>query len=176
MDKMEGGIAIFKSAKVSNRNYDVDYEYRQNSDFYYLTGFEEPESAILLIPDAEQEFIMFVRQRNPAMEAWTGKSYGIEGAMNVFRADTAFTFNKFEEMLPAYLRGKGKVYYSMDDEGFNNKLLSMMKLRWGDPPKHLIDALQFVHEMRLTKSSFEIDLMKRSIEITCDSQIGRAHV
>ncbi len=171
MDKMEGGIAIFKSAKVSNRNYDVDYEYRQNSDFYYLTGFEEPESAILLIPDAEQEFIMFVRQRNPAMEVWTGKRYGIEGAMNVFQADTAFTFKKFEEMLPAYLRGKGKVYYSMDDEGFNNKLLSMMKLRWGDPPKHLIDPLQFVHEMRLIKSSFEINLMKRSIDITGDSHI-----
>ena len=73
MAKMDGGIAIFKSEKVANRNNDMDYEYRQDSDFYYLTGFEEDSSAFLLIPGAKQEFIMFVQQRNPAMEIWTGK-------------------------------------------------------------------------------------------------------
>ncbi len=171
MDKMEGGVAIFKSATVANRNNDVDYEYRQDSDFYYLTGFEEPESAFLLIPGAEQEFVMFVRQRNPAMEKWAGKRYGAAGSMKVFGADTAFTFHKFEEMLPGYLRGKSKVYYSMNDEEFNNKLLSMMKRRRGNPPKHLIDPLQFVHEMRLIKSAYEIDLLKRSIGITGDAHL-----
>ena len=171
MDKMEGGVAIFKSAKVANRNYDNDYEYRQDSDFYYLTGFEEPESAFLLIPGAEQEFIMFVQPRNPAIEKWLGKRYGVEGSMEVFEADTAFTFDKFEEMFSQYLPDKGKIYYSMNDEDLNNKLLSIMKRRSGNPPKHLIDPLPFVHEMRLIKDTGEIDLMKRSIEITSDAHI-----
>jgi Xaa-Pro aminopeptidase len=171
MAKMDGGVAIFKSAMVANRNNDVDYEYRQDSDFYYLTGFKEPNSAFLLIPGAEQEFIMFVQQLNPAMEIYIGKRNGVEGAMEVFGADTAFTFDKFEEKLPQYLSGKDKVYYSINDAEFNNKLLSIMKSRKGNPPKHLIDPLPFVHEMRLIKDAGEIDLMKRSIEITSDAHI-----
>lgn len=170
MEKMDGGVAVFTSAKVANRSNDVDYEYRQNSDFHYLTGFDEPESAFLLMPGASQEFILFVRPRNPAAESWTGKRYGVHGAIHVFGADTAFTIDKFEEMLPRYLRRKDKVYYDMSDETVKQKLMDVYKQTWMTPPK-LINPLSIVHEQRLIKSLMEIELLRKAINITCDAHI-----
>ena len=110
MEKMEGGIAIFKSAEEYVRNNDVEFPYRQDSDFYYLTGFEEKESAFLLIPGAEQEFIMFVRKRNPMMEGIDGSRAGIKGAMETFGADTAFAIDDFEKQVPRYARHGFLIY------------------------------------------------------------------
>jgi Xaa-Pro aminopeptidase len=178
MEKMDGGIAVFKSNEFVARNNDVDYEFRQESDFYYLTGFDKPKSAFLLIPGSEKEFIMFVREKNPFKEMWSGKFHGIEEAMNIFGADTAYCIERFEEMLPEFLMGKEKVYYNMKDEEINDKILSLMKIPWGnnpkkvnDPPKHLIDPLPLVHEMRLIKSKYEIEMLRRAIDITCDAHI-----
>jgi len=178
MQKMNGGTAIFKSAEVVNRNYDVDYEFRQESDFYYLTGFDEPESAVLLIPGADKEFIMFVRPRNTLEEMWTGKIHGIEEAMNVFGADTAFAIERFDELLPMYVEGKDKIYCSVLDKKLTSKLLSLMEPRPGDhlkhinkPPKTLIDLSPILHEMRVIKSEYEIQLLKKPINITCDAHI-----
>lgn len=171
MDKMVNGIAIFRSARIANRNSDVDYEYRQDSDFYYLAGFEEPEAAFLLIPDADKKFIMFVRPRNPIMETWTGKRYGIKGAMHVFGADTAYVTDKFEEILSGYLRGENKVYCSFHDHELNEKLFRMISNPRGNWPKEIIDPEQFVSEMRLIKSPEEIEIMRKAINITCDAHI-----
>ncbi len=168
MEKMNSGVAIFTSAKVANRSNDVDYQYRQDSDFYYLTGFEEPESAFLLMPGAKDEFIMFVRQRNPAAETWTGKRVGVHGAMHTFGADTAFTIDKFEEMLPRFLRRKEKVYYSMNDEAVTGKLMNVFKQTWMIPPE-LINPLYLIHEQRLFKSPKEIELLRKAINITCEA-------
>ena len=95
LNQMDGGIAIFKGAKSVNRNGDVEYPFRQNSDVYYLTGFNEPASAFLVIPGEKKKFVMFVRQRNLMMEIWMGKRAGIEGAMQEFGADTAFGIGLF---------------------------------------------------------------------------------
>ena len=171
MENMAGGIAIFISAEEHVRNNDVEFPFRQDSDFYYLTGFEEKESAFLLIPGADQEFIMFVRGRNLTHEGVDGKRAGVNGAMEIFGADTAFTIDQLEKKLPRYLYGKETVYYSLNNENFNDKLILMLKSRWGNPPKEIVDPLQFVHEMRLIKDDTEIKLMKRSIEITCDAHI-----
>ena len=178
MQKMDAGIAIFRSAEIVNRNYDVDYEFRQESDFYYLTGFDEPESAFLLIPGAEKKFIMFVRPGNTLLEMWTGKIHGIEEVMQVFGADTAFAIDHFDELLPVYVKGKDKIYCSVSDKKLTNKLLSLMVLRPGDhlkylnnPPKTLIDLLPLIHEMRVIKSDYEIKQLRKTINITCDAQI-----
>lgn len=169
MDKMDGGIAIFRSAKVANRNNDVDYEYRQDSDFYYLTGFEEPESAFLLIPDADKKFVMFVRPGNRMRETWTGKRFGVKGAMDIYGADTAYTINEFEKILPRYLTRKEKLYYSWNDKDFNEKLINIMKQHRGYGPDKIINPLQYVHEQRLIKSPEEMKLMRRAIDITCEA-------
>jgi Xaa-Pro aminopeptidase len=178
MEKMNGGIAVFKGNEFVARNNDVDYEFRQESDFYYLTGFDKPKSAFLLIPGSEKEFIMFVREKNPFKEMWSGKIHGIEEAMNIFGADTAYCIEQFEEMLPEFLMGKEKVYYNMKDEEINDKILSIMKIPWGDspkkvndPPKQLIDPLPLVNEMRLIKSDYEIAMLRRAIDVTCDAHI-----
>jgi Xaa-Pro aminopeptidase len=178
MQKMDGGIAIFKSAEVVNRNYDIDYKFRQESDFYYLTGFDEPGSAFLLIPGADKEFIMFVRPGNTYMEIWTGKNPGIEEVMNIFGADTVFAIDRFDELLPIYVEGKDKVYCSVLDKKLTGKILALMEPRPGDhlkhiskPPKTLIDPLPVIHEMRVIKSDYEIQLIKKPINITCDAQI-----
>lgn len=178
MEKMDGGIAVFKSNEFVARNNDVGYEFRQESDFYYLTGFDKPKSAFLLIPGSKKEFIMFVQEKNPFKEMWSGKLYGIEKAMNIFGADTAYCIEQFEEMLPEFLMSKEKVYYNMKDEEINETILSIVKIPWGnnprkvnDPPKHLIDPLPLVYEMRLIKSDYEIEMLRRAIDVTCDAHI-----
>ena len=114
---------------------------------------------------------MFVRKRNPMMEGIDGSRAGIKGAMETFGADTAFAIDDFEKQVPRYLRGKDKLFYSLNDESFNDKLIPMMKSRWGNPPKEIIDPLQYVHEMRLIKDAHEIALLKKSIEITGDAHV-----
>jgi Xaa-Pro aminopeptidase len=178
MQEMNGGIAIFESAEVAIRNYDTDYEFRQESDFYYLSGFDEPESAFLLIPGADKEFIMFVTPRNTVEEMWTGKIQGIEGAMNVFGADTAFAIERFDELLPYYVEGKDKIYCSVLDKKLTSRVLELMEPRPGDhnkhinkPPKTLIDPLPIVHEMRVIKSDHEVQLLRKAIDVTCDAHI-----
>ena len=171
MEKMGNGIAIFKSPNVSNRNSDISYPYRQDSDFYYLTGFEEPESAFLLVPQADKKFIMFVRNRNPRLEMWTGRIWGPEGAMEIFGADTAYTFAQFSKLLPRYLEGKEIIYYHSPDIEFRKKLRKMLKEQRGDQPRRFIKPLKYLPEMRLVKSPEEIQLMRKAINITCDAHI-----
>lgn len=168
MQEMDGGIAIFKGGDIVERNDDIDYKFRQNSNFYYLTGFDEPGSACLLIPGAEKEFILFIQPKNPLQEMWLGNSPGFEEAMKKYGADTVYLINQFLKELPKYLKGKDKIYYSMNDEKTNEKVLSVFKPSWGAfSPKMIINPMFMIHELRLIKSKYEIELLQRAIDITC---------
>ena len=97
-------IAVISAAPVRLRNSDVEYAYRQDSDFYYLTGFGEPESVAVLIPGREQgEYLMFVRDRDPARESWDGRRAGPAGAVRAHGADDAFPITDMDEILPGLL-------------------------------------------------------------------------
>ncbi|MCX6151366.1 MAG: aminopeptidase P N-terminal domain-containing protein [Ignavibacteriales bacterium] len=171
LSKMDGGIAIIKGAKVANRNGDVDFQFRQNSDFYYLTGFEEPGSALLLIPGENKKFVMFVRQKNLMMEAWMGARSGIEGAIKNFDADTAFGIGLFEKTLTSYLKGKNKIYLNTSDKDFVKLIDSLYKKANGNLNKENLNVNKIIAEMRVIKSPEEISLIKTACDITAEAQI-----
>jgi Xaa-Pro aminopeptidase len=171
MEKMDNGVAIFISPEVSNRNSDIDYKFRQNSDFYYLTGFTEPESAFILSPGSDHEFIMFVKTNNPITKMWTGDICGIEGALEKYGADTAFSYDQFSTAAVYFLRDKNAIYYNMCNDDFNDKVSEIINYPWGNFPKQIINTSEIAHSMRIIKSSNEIAQMQKAIDATCEAQI-----
>ncbi|MCB1617480.1 MAG: aminopeptidase P N-terminal domain-containing protein, partial [Pseudomonadales bacterium] len=113
MERMApNSIAILASAPVRIRNRDVDYLYRQESDFHYLSGFVEPESVLVLLPDREQgRFLLFCRERNPERELWDGYRCGPERAPELYGADDAFPITDIDDILPGLMEGRNRVYY-----------------------------------------------------------------
>src|ERR1700722_8411417 len=106
------GIVILASAPLVYRNADCEYPYRQHSDFYYLTGFEEPDAVAVLLPKRnEGEFILFNRVRNRSEEIWTGLRAGQKGACSDYGADQAFPIHAFSRMLPELLEGREEIHY-----------------------------------------------------------------
>ena len=172
-------IAILPAAPVRARNRDVDYPYRQDSDFYYLTGFAEPEAVIALIPGREHgEYVLFCRERDPAMEIWDGYRAGPEGAIKNYGADDAFPINDLDEILPGLIEGRDRVYYAMgSDAEFDRKVMEWVnsiraKVRAGaHPPGEFIALDHHLHDMRLYKSAAEIRMMKRAAEITANAHV-----
>jgi Xaa-Pro aminopeptidase len=174
-----GAALLLASPPERTRNGDVTFKFRQDSDILYLTGFEEPGTVVLLRPDHPQTpFVMFVRPRNPADEIWTGRRFGVDGAVQRFGADAAFSIEEVDARLPELVSGATEVHYHFGrDAEVDDRVLRMMgRLRAGErrgrrAPVRLVDARLSVHEMRLFKSSVELDLQRRAAEIT-----ARAHV
>ena len=83
-------VAIIPAAREATRSNDTQYRFRQDSDFYYLTGFEEPESIAVVAPGRAQKYTLFVRPRDPEQEIWVGRRAGVEGAKSEFGADESF--------------------------------------------------------------------------------------
>src|SRR5579862_3992960 len=103
MAEIGAAAAIMPSAPVAVRSGDVEFIYRQDNDFYYLTGFAEPESVALFAPDTQEPFTLFVRARDKERETWTGRRAGIEGAIIEYGADKAYVIDELEKILPRYL-------------------------------------------------------------------------
>ncbi|MBI3900463.1 MAG: Xaa-Pro aminopeptidase [Gammaproteobacteria bacterium] len=174
MDHMGGGVAIIPTAPVRTRNRDVEYPYRADSDFYYLTHFPEPEAVAVLVPGrAHGEFILFCRERNPEKEIWEGRRAGLEGARATYGADDAFPIEDIDEILPGLLENKEKVFYSIGRYAdFDTRLTAWVnevrgKSRHGvHAPGEFVDLDHILHEMRLIKRPEEIKLMKRAAKIS----------
>src|SRR5712671_484127 len=103
-------LAIIPAAPVAIRSGDVEFIYRQDNDFYYLTGFAEPESVALFAPGNNGEFVLFVRPRDKERETWTGRRAGVEGAMTVYGATKAYVIDELERVVPRYLENAERVY------------------------------------------------------------------
>ncbi len=173
MAHMGGGIAIVPTAPVRTRNRDVEYPYRPDSDFYYLTHFPEPEAVAVLVPGrAHGEYILFCRERNPEKEIWDGKRAGVEGAREVYGADDAFPITDIDEILPGLLENREKVFYSMGRySAFDQRLINWVnevrgKSRNGvHAPGEFVDLNHILHEMRLIKRPEELKLMRRACKV-----------
>ena len=166
-------IAIVPCAPVRKRNNDVDFPFRQDSDFHYLTGFREPESVAVLVPGREQaEYILFVRERDPARETWDGRRAGPAGARRSFGADDAFPITDIDEILPGLMENRAKVYYTMGiypefDQrvvGWVNGLRTQAR-NGRHPPQEFVALDQVLHEQRLFKSRTELELMREAARI-----------
>ncbi|OUU79638.1 MAG: Xaa-Pro aminopeptidase [Gammaproteobacteria bacterium TMED78] len=172
----KGGLAILSAAPEKVRSRDTFYDYRQDSDFYYLTGFEEPDSVAVLIPDRlEGEFILFCREKDQLKEVWDGAREGNEGAVRNFGADDSFPISDIADILPGLIEQSERVYFSMGDQkDFDQNLMGWIhdlhSGRHGHRgPTEIIDLGHVLHEMRLFKSKKEINLMKKSAKIALDA-------
>jgi len=163
-------IAIIPAASVKQRNNDVEYHYRQDSDFQYLTGFGEPEAVAVLVPGRPQgEYVLFVRDRDPARETWDGRRAGPEGAVSQYGADDGFPIADIDEILPGLLERCSRVYYTMGvypefDQrvfGWVNGLRAQAK-KGLHTPQEFVALDHLMHEMRLFKSRPELDAMRRA--------------
>jgi Xaa-Pro aminopeptidase len=173
------GIAILTSAPMARRNGDSDFAYRQQSDLYYLTGFNEPEAVAILAPKrADGEFILFNRVRDRDKEIWEGVRAGQDGARKQFYADEAFPFSDLEKMLPDLLDKREQIHYPIGiDKNFDKILLNAMnkvrgKIRNGmSAPLSVVDLTETIHEMRLIKSPAEINLMRKAAQISAAAHV-----
>ena len=175
--KIAGGVAIFPSALQAMRTHSTEYRYRQDANFYYLTGFEEPEAVCVIAPDhPEHQYVLFVRPRAPEQEVWTGKRAGVEGAKDRFGADEAYPIDEFDEKITEYIGKAEKLYYPFGaDEAFNYKIIQLLKgyrrhrLREGTGPATLIDPTDLLAEMRLIKDETELRLIRKAVNISVEA-------
>jgi Xaa-Pro aminopeptidase len=174
MDTIRTGLAIVPAAVETTRNDDVHHVFRQSSDFFFLTGFEEPDAVALFDPMHDQPYVLFVRPRDPEMEAWNGKRAGVEGATDRFGADEAFPITDLEKVLRDRFRDRDALWYSTGSSVDSRVLGALrqaraMKIRAGvTVPSSVVDPSTALHELRLIKSSEEIDALREACRISAD--------
>ena len=174
MNHMEPqSIAIIAAANPLLRNGDSDYRYRQNSDMYYLSGFAEAHSVLVLIPGREQgQCLLFCQEKDVLKELWNGRLMGPENAQQVLGVDDAFPIGDIDDILPGLIEGRERVYYAMGkDEHFDHRVMEWVKVvrqkvRSGvHSPGEFLVLGHLLHEMRLIKSKAELELMRKAGQI-----------
>ncbi|MBE9532741.1 MAG: Xaa-Pro aminopeptidase [Proteobacteria bacterium] len=180
MDMMgENTIAVLPNAPVANRNRDVDYHYRSSSNFHYLSGFDEPESVIVIVPGRPHgEYLLFCRERDLSKEIWDGYRAGQEGAVEQYGADDSYPISDLDDILPGLLEGKEKVFYTMGNiPSFDQRIVGWLNhlrnaSRQGmHSPSEIIELDHSLNELRLFKSSGEIKAMRTAAEISAQAHI-----
>jgi Xaa-Pro aminopeptidase len=167
-------IAIIPAAPVKSRSRDTNFTYRQDSDFYYLTGFNEPESVAVLISGRKAaEYIIFCRERDELMETWNGRRLGVDQAPEVLDADDAFPIDDIDDILPGLLEGRERVFYSMGRETlFDNRIIgwiNQLKAKSGSGasvPSEFVSLDFHLHDMRLYKSRAELTLLRKAAKLS----------
>ena len=169
-------VAIIPGAHDARRSNDTHYRFRQDSDFFYLTGFEEPDSLAVIKPEGEKRYTLFVRPRDPEREIWDGRRAGVEGAKSEFGAEESFPIAEFESKLAEFLNGADVLYYRLGvDSELDNKIIQeISRMRSLNrkpihPPETIIDPATIVHEMRVLKSEDEIAIMQASADIAAEA-------
>jgi len=172
----DDAIAVLPAAPVYMRNQDTEHEYRQDSDFFYLTGLAEP-SSVLVLSARDRRATLFVRPRDPDRETWDGPRAGVEGAKRDFGADEALPIGALDEELPKLVANHRRLYYRLgQDEAFDRVVLGILSRGRARPrfattwPTTVVDPASVTHEMRLFKDEDEIASMRRGAQIT-----GEAH-
>ena len=167
-------IVIIPTSTVKSRNGDVDFRFRPDSDFFYLTGFAEPEAVAVICPGRDNgEFIIFCREKDAAREMWDGRRAGLEGAIELYGADDAFPFEDIGDILPGMMEERGKVYTNVGRyPEFDVQILSWLNIIKSDTrsgrhaPYELVDLSHLLYEQRLIKRKDEIAIMRRAGSIT----------
>lgn len=177
------GVLILPGNISYIRNHDVEFDFRQNSDFWYLTGFNEPNTIMVLTFNPSIEYILFVEPYDVNYHIWLGERTGIEGAINNFKADKAYPINEINNILPEIIAEFSNIYYrngtnfnvdSIINKYSNSNLRSVTgtrgnyNLRKKDviESTHIIDPIPFISQLRLYKSDNEIELIKNAINIS----------
>ncbi len=175
----KNSIAILQAAPMLHRNHYHEHVYRQNSDFHYLTGFNEPDAVMVLAPGrTDGEYILLNRPLDPAQQTWDGYRAGQVGACTIFGANQSFPIAELSKRLPELCEGREAIYFlNGNDLNFDRQLLTAVEILRGkirngiEFPQRFLDIRPFLHEMRLIKSPAEIDMMRRAGEITAEGHI-----
>lgn len=177
MDK--DSVAILPAVPIRMRNRDVEYPYRPDSDFFYLTGFSEPEAVMVIVPGRKHgEYILFCRENDPVMETWNGPRAGQDGAIEEYGADDSFPIDDIDDILPGLLENKSSVFYTMGiHKEFDQRLIGWVnRLREQSragihTPGEFVALEHHLHDMRLYKSSYEITRMRKAAKISAKAHI-----
>jgi Xaa-Pro aminopeptidase len=170
------GVLILPAAPTVLRNGDTCFEYRQDSDFYYLTGFEEPGAVLVLTSPSDQPFTLFVRPRDPEREVWDGLRAGVEGAVKDFGANQAWSVDEVRQRLLELLKNRSRLFYRLGRDRVLDEAVvaTIAQLRtqarkgvWW--PSELIDPEQVLHEHRHLKSPAETQTIRRAVAITAEA-------
>jgi len=175
---LPNSLIFLASAAIKSRNSDVEFPFRQESNFYYLTGIKEPEVILVLLTDESKKSrsILFLPARQLEIERWTGPRIGAEGAVVFYGVDEAYPLEEFQKKLPTLLSGKDMIYHSlghnpdMDEmliqayKGVTAKVAKGLKA-----PEGILNLLPFIHELRLIKAPEEIVLMKKAASISAQA-------
>lgn len=174
----ENSIAIIPAAHEQRRSYDTEFKFRQDSDFWYLTGFPEPDAIAVIDPKAKKPFTLYVRPRDPMMETWFGRRQGVEGAVKNYGADKAVSIDKFAGDLAKLLDGHDKLYYRFAlDKALDQQILGYLsgqrvrRLKTAYPPHTIVDPTIVLGEMRLHKSEKEVGFMQTAADIAVEAHI-----
>ena len=176
----ENSILILPAAPERIRSKDTTFPYRQDSDFWYLSGFAEPEAVLVLVPGRKHgEALMFCRERDAAKEAWDGPRAGPEGVIENFGMDDAFPITDLDDILPGLLEGRSRVYYHFGRDtdfdltliGWVNRVRAMSR-QGAQSPHEFLELGHLLHELRLFKSRDEMRLMQRAADVACQAQVA----
>lgn len=179
MDKIgKDAVAIIPAAHEKTRSYDTEYKFRQDSDFWYLTDFPEPDAIAVITPGKRTKYTMFVRPRDPLMETWYGRREGTEGAEKNYGVQKAHPVEKFEKMFARLLDGHDKLYYRFGvDSDLDALILDYLstqrfrRIKTPYPPHTIIDPTLIIHEMRLHKTDEEIEKMQKAADIAAEAHM-----
>ena len=180
MDRIGHDIAVVPGGNETARNDDVHHPFRQSSDFFFLTGFPEPDAVALFDPTHPDPYVLFVRPRDLEMEAWNGLRAGVDGAISDYGADAAYPIDELAKVLRDRFRGREALWYNLGGS-IDDKVLTAARkargyhLRTGDTvPTAIRNAAAVLSEMRLIKSNDEIAALLDVTSGTSKSQLHRA--
>ncbi|WP_428384599.1 Xaa-Pro aminopeptidase [Nevskia ramosa] len=173
------GLAIIPSAREVIRNRDSHYRFRQDSDFLYLSGFQEPDSVLVLAPgNQDGEFLMFVRARDAAREIWDGRRAGPEGAVSQYGADQAFVIDELDKQLQGLLSGRRRVFYTFGEHPeWDPKIAAVVReirevsRRGAAAPTDFVALETTLHEQRLIKTEAELKLIRHACQVTAGAHV-----
>jgi Xaa-Pro aminopeptidase len=171
-------LAIIPGAREAARNADTDFEFRQDSDFYFLTGFDEPDAVAVFNPShAKERFVLFVRPRDREQEIWTGRRAGVEGAIAAYGADAAYTIDELDARLREYAIDRASLVYRLGNPHYDarvTRLVSEMRgirVRGFTAPVRIEDPGPILHELRLRRAPEELARQRRACEISRDAHV-----
>jgi Xaa-Pro aminopeptidase len=176
-------VAIFRGARLVTRSQDTEYPFRQDSDFWYLTGFDHPDAVAVLRTDGGPEYTLYVQPRDEAAEIWTGYRPGVDGAKSDFGADEAHPSEDFAKHLPELLRKARQLFFQLGQDASLDAIvtgtLDEMRLRSranAEPTEAISDPRSITHPMRLFKDPTELDIMRRAAEISREAHEAGARL
>ena len=178
LNKLNGKAAIIPGANLVKHHADCEYPFRQESNFWYLTGFDEPDAIALFLshkPKGER-FILFVAPKDIISEVWHGFRWGIEGAEKEFNADKAHSISELRDLLPNYINGSDEIVFSIGKHPLIEKIVLEIfsqqlenRSRLGNGANSIQSPEIYLNQMRLIKSEFEVKRMREAIQISAEA-------